>query len=194
MVETVRTPSCVPTFTSAGALSLSLSRRTFIAAGVVGAAALVTAGWLKGPHAPPPAIPRRALDADGEAIMTAVIPVLLAGALPADPAQRESALARTLVAVDAAIAGLTPAVQGELAELFALLSLPPVRLGLARVADPWPRASTADVRAFLDRFRDSNFMLLRSAYAALHEITFAAWYGAPESWPAIGYPGPPPLA
>lgn len=175
-------------------LSLLLSRRSFIAAGVVGAAALATAGWLKGPHAPPPAVPRRALDADGEAIMGAVVPVLLAGALPTDPAQRQAAMTRTLSAVDAAIAGLTPAVQAELAELFALLSLPPVRLGLARVADPWPRASATDVRAFLDRFRDSRFTLLRAACGALHEITFAAWYGAPESWPAIGYPGPPPLA
>jgi hypothetical protein len=175
-------------------LALRISRRTFIAAGVVGAAALVTAGWLKGPHAPPSPVPRGALDADGEAIMAAVIPVLLAGAWPDTPPAQQAALARTLAAVDVAIAGLPPASQAELAQLFALLALPPVRLGLARVAAPWPQAAPHEVRAFLDRFRDSSLMLPRSAYAAFHELVFAAWYGDPQAWTAIGYPGPPALA
>jgi hypothetical protein len=35
--------------------------------------------------------------------------------------------------------------------------------------------------------------LLRVAYFALHELVFAAWYGDPQSWPRIGYPGPPEL-
>jgi hypothetical protein len=39
----------------------------------------------------------------------------------------------------------------------------------------------------------SGFMLLRSAYDALHQLVFAAWYGNPRSWPAIGYAGPPVL-
>ena len=175
-------------------MPFKLSRRTFIAAGIVGTAALVTAGWLKGPHAPPSAEPRRALDADAEAIMRAVVPVLLAGALPEDRAQRSAAVGETLSAIDQAIAGLPAAAQKELAELFALLALPPARLALARVGAPWPQAAVADVRAFLDRFRDSGFTLLRAAYRAMHELTFAAWYGNPRAWPAIGYPGPPPLA
>lgn len=172
---------------------MKISRRTFIAAGVVGAAALVTAGWLRGPHAPPSTAPRRALDADAEAIMGAIVPVLLADALPSPPRERAEAIAQTLSAVDLAIAGLPPAAQAELAQLFALLALPPVRLGLARVGSPWAAAPPADVRAFLDRFRDSSWTLLRSAYDAFHQLVFAAWYGNPRSWPAIGYPGPPVL-
>jgi len=27
----------------------------------------------------------------------------------------------------------------------------------------------------------------------LHELAFAAWYGNPQAWPAIGYAGPPAL-
>ena len=38
---------------SSHARSVIISRRTFIAVGVMGAVALATAGWLKGPHAPP---------------------------------------------------------------------------------------------------------------------------------------------
>ena len=73
-----------PAFTASRppASIVTISRRTFLAAGVVGALALATAGWLKGPHAPPSGISRRTLDADAEAILAAVVPVLLDGALP----------------------------------------------------------------------------------------------------------------
>lgn len=170
-----------------------LSRRTFIATGIVGAVALAAAAWLKGPHAPPSGIARRALDADGEALFGAVAPVLLAGALPEAPVERAQALAETITGIDAAIAGLPIAAQAELAQLLALLALPPVRLGLARVSQPWAQADPADVRRFLDRCRDSPVTMLRAAYDALHKLTFAAWYGNPRSWPAIGYDGPPSL-
>lgn len=173
---------------------MKISRRTFITAGVLGAAALATAGWLRGPHAPGSGIPRRALDADAEAIVGAIIPVMLADALPSAPEARAPAIAQTLAAVDVAIAGLPPAARAELAQLFALLALPPVRMGLARVAEPWPAASATDVRRFLDRFRDSSWTLLRSAYGAMHQLVFAAWYSDPRAWPAIGYPGPPAIA
>jgi len=170
-----------------------LSRRTFIAAGLLGTAALVTARWLRGPHAPP-GDAAVALDADAQAILRAIVPVLLAGALPAEvPAQRR-AIADTVRGIDIAIAGLPPAAQEELRQLFALLALPPARLAIARVSNPWDEATEADVRACLDRFRGSSLTLLRSAYGALHQLTFAAWYGNPESWPRIGYPGPPVLA
>jgi hypothetical protein len=172
---------------------MTLSRRTFIAAGFLGAAALATAAWLRGPHAPASGVPRRALDADGEAIFAAVAPVLLDGALPSDKAARDAALAQTLEGIDTAVAGLSPAAQAELAQLIALLALPPVRFGIARVSDAWPGASPVEVRRFLDNCRDSRFTLMRAAYDALHDLTFAAWYGNANAWPAIGYPGPPSL-
>ena len=172
---------------------MAVSRRTFIAVGIAGAIALATAGWLKGPHAPPSGLRRRMLDADAEAILGAVVPVLLDGALPQVPEERQRMLAETLTAIDTAIAGLPPAAQAELSQLFALLALPPVRLGLARIAAPWQSAAPADVRLCLDRFRESSWSLPRAAYDALHQLTFAAWYGNPQAWPAIGYAGPPSL-
>ena len=83
-----------------------ISRRTFIAAGLAGTAALVVARWLQRPHSRATAAARRALDADGEAIMTAIVPVLLAGALPTAVGERTAAIAETLTHIDAAIAGL----------------------------------------------------------------------------------------
>jgi len=172
---------------------MRLSRRTFIKAGVVGAAALATAAWLRGPHAPAGRPGRRALDADGEAIFAAVAPVLLDGALPSDKSARDAALARTLDGIDTAIAGLSPHAQAELGQLIALLALPPVRYGIARVSDAWTVAPAPQVRRFLDNCRASRFTLMRAAYDALHALTYAAWYGSADSWPAIGYPGPPPI-
>ncbi len=172
---------------------MNRSRRTFIVAGVAGAAALGLAAWLKGPHAPASGVPRRALDADGEALFAAVIPVLLAGALPRAPAERAAAIDETLAGVDLAVSGLPLAAQAELAQLIALLALPPVRWSFARVTSPWRDAPPAQVRAFLDRIRDSSLALPRTAYDALHQLTFAAWYGNTRSWPALGYDGPPAL-
>jgi hypothetical protein len=45
--------------------------------------------------------------------------------------------------------------------------------------------------AFLESWRHSRFDLLKSGYAALHDIIFGAWYAHPDSWESIGYPGPP---
>lgn len=167
------------------------SRRTFIVTGIAGAAALATAAWLRGPHAPPLSASRRALDADADALFGAIAPVLLAGAWPAEAAARSMAARDTLAGIDTAVAGLPPAARKELGELVALFALPPVRLALAGFAAPWHEASPAQVRRFLDRCRDSSVQLLRAAYDALHALTFAAWYGNAPSWPAIGYPGPP---
>lgn len=171
-----------------------ISRRTFIAAGLAGAAALVAARWLQCPHSRATAAARRALDTDGEAIMTAIVPVLLAGALPTAVGERTAAIAETLTHIDAAIAGLPPASQTELAQLFALLALPPARIAFAGITATWQEANPDDVRAFLDRFRASSWTLKRGAYDALHQIVFAAWYGNPRAWPATGYDGPPALS
>jgi len=134
------------------------------------------------------------ISVDGQDILRAIVPIMLAGALPAEPAARAAAIAQTLSALDTAIGGLPAAAQAELAQLFDLLSLPPVRLGIARIDAPWAQAAPEQVRACLDRFRGSSVQLLRAAYDAMHQLTFAAWYGNPQAWAAIGYPGPPALS
>jgi hypothetical protein len=165
-----------------------LSRRTFIFVGAAGAAALVVARLL--PRASPPA---SALDGDATAIMAALAPVMLAGALPSVPTERDDALRETLSGVNVAVAGLSPRQQRELDDLFALLTLAPSRWSLARMTASWQDASRDDVERFLDRLRESRIGVLRAAYDALHQLVMAAWYGNPRAWPAIGYPGPPDL-
>jgi hypothetical protein len=173
------------------------SRRTFIVAGLAGGVALTLATLWRGRDAAPVADPAQEplarLGAAAPAILAAVIPVMLDGALPQPEAARREAAAETLVNVGRAVAGLPPAAQDELAELFALLGFGPARMLLARVGPPWSQASPAEIEAFLASWRQSGFTLLRSAYDALHQIIYAAWYGNPRSWAAIGYAGPPKL-
>lgn len=173
-----------------------LSRRTFIFAGIAGASALAAAGWLRNGGGSSPLLDAAStptLASDAIKVLTAVTPVFLDGALPGDPATANAAVRETVGNIGIAIAGLAPAAQLELGQLFTLLGFAPARIALARVTSPWEEARNEEVAAFLERWRTSGFLLFQSAYAALHQLVFAAWYGNPASWPAIGYPGPPRL-
>jgi len=91
------------------------------------------------------------------------------------------------------VAQLSPAAQREVGELLSLLTLAPTR-GLATgVWSDWAEASVQDVTAFLERWRHSRIGLLQSGYHALHDLVLGAWYADPQSWPSIGYAGPPAL-
>jgi len=174
------------------------TRRTFLVVGLAGGATLVAADWLRRTRGRSPALGANAalatLDPAAPAIVAAIVPLMLDGALPADPADRRAAVTETVANVARAVSGLAPNAQKELGELFSLLSLPPTRVALAGVMTPWADASPEAIAAFLERWRTSGWMLLRSAYDALHQLVLAAWYGNPRAWPSIGYPGPPVLA
>lgn len=174
-----------------------ISRRTFLAAGVAGSAALAAAWWFRNPHGVVHADSATGtlapMDPQTPAILAAIVPILLQAALPDDQIARNDAIRDTVDNIGRAVQGLPPAAQQELSQLFALLAFAPARIALARVASQWDEASPTEVAAFLDRWRTSGFTLLRSAYDALHQLTFAAWYGNPRSWSTIGYAGPPAL-
>ena len=169
---------------------MSPSRRRFVFIGATGAAALIAARWLE-PAVKPPAAP---LSADGADVMRALAPAFLDGALPVEPAERREAIESTVAAIATAIDGLPPAAQDELATLFSLLALAPVRIAFAGLDAAWRDVPVDDANAFLTRLRESRWPVKRAAYDAFHQLTFAAWYANPRAWPAIGYPGPPALA
>jgi hypothetical protein len=169
-----------------------ISRRTLLKAGIAGGAALLLARWLytatTATQSTPP--PPGALDAGARAVVAAIAPVMLAGALPMN---EPLSLQDVVAGVEQAIAGLAPAVRKEIDQLFALLSFAPTRVLIVGIWSPWHEASPASIGAFFERWRNSRFALLRSAYGALHQLVFAAWYSNPNAWPAIGYAGPPSL-
>jgi len=171
-----------------------LTRRQFIKVGIGSAVVLAAAKILhdRWPREPRPAAAPPAPDREARAVVAALVPVVLAGALA--PEQPQSTLSRVTDGVLGAIAGLPPAAQAEIDELFALLSFAPTRFLIAGVHNDWRRASAAQIRRFLDRWRGSRFELPQAGYHALNQLILAAWYTDPQAWPATGYPGPPQIA
>ena len=166
---------------------VNLSRRRLIFTGVAGAAVLAAARWLQWPKDSV----ATTLSADAADVMRAIIPALLDGALPEDATERRAAIDETVGAVAIAIAGLPPTAREELSSLFALLAFGPVRVAFDDVDAGWRQASVTATNAFLMRLQKSRWSVKRTAYDALHQLTFAAWYANPRTWPTIGYPGPP---
>jgi hypothetical protein len=166
-----------------------LTRRRFLVVGVAGVAILAATRWLERPA--PPALAYRFLDRDGAAVIGALVPVVLAGAIPAQGAGREAAVREVVEAFDRAISGLAPAVRAEIDELLGLLRFAPSRYLLTGIGAPLEDANEARIAQFLSRWRTSRFDLLRAGYQALTQLIQASWYGNAASWPAIGYPGPP---
>ena len=161
-----------------------IARRTFLKAGLAGGV-LLGAGGLWYAATREGVAPGR-LDGSTRAMFAAIAPVILAGMLPAQPAARDAVVA----GVETAYGGLSQAAQQELGQLFGLLAFAPSRYLLTGIAS-WQAATPDELARFLDDWRFHRFALLRGAYAALHDLVRGAWYARPESWPAIGYPGPP---
>jgi hypothetical protein len=126
-------------------------------------------------------------------IVAAIVPVMLAEALPPTGDQREQSLREIVRGVDYAIGLLTDATREELRDLFDVLGNALGRVVLAGIWSGWASAKPDDVAEFLDGWRNAYLDLLRQGYQGLHELIMAAWYGNPASWAAIGYPGPPRL-
>ena len=156
------------------------TRREFLKTGVAGALLLNLAACTR-----PPESDRRAV------VLAALIPVFLEGALPATGEARAELITRTIAGVEKAIAGLSLATQKEIGELFDLLSFAPTRMIIAGIWSAWPEATPEAIGRFLESWRHSRFDLLKSGYAALHDLIFGAWYARPDTWAAIDYPGPP---
>ena len=176
----------------------TFTRRELIVTGSAGIALLALANCAQ-PKSPPdgrfgdPQYGYGFLNAADRTIVAAVAAAMLRGALSANLADARAALIDVNRGVDAAVLGLPPNVRDEIRELFGLLAFPPARALAAGVWRSWETADPAVVAAFLERWRFSGIALFRSGYQALHQLIMASWYGQAQSWPRIGYPGPPGL-
>ena len=106
---------------------------------------------------------------------------------------RVAALKNALAEGDTApdVAGLSPAVQREVDQLFSILRLAPVRFAFTGLWSPVEESSAEEIAAFLQRWRTSRFDIQRAGYQAMTQLVQASWYDNPQSWAQIGYPGPP---
>lgn len=168
---------------------METSRRSFLKAGALGALVLAAGGGIyRATRAPAPE--RFVLDGEARAALEAIVPAILAGALPDEANARRDAVAAGIEGVHAAIRNLPLPVQKEVQDLFGLLALGPARRLLTGISGNWSDTPESAVAAFLQDWRTHRVALLRTAYGALHDLALGAWYAQPASWQAIGYPGP----
>ncbi len=160
---------------------MSLTRRELLKTGAAGVALLTLADCAR--HS-------GTLDEAQRNVVAKIAAVMLDGAIPANDPERARAVAEAVAGFAIAVDGLPPQVQGEVQQLFALLTFAPTRRLIAGLP-PWNEATPAQIADFLTRWRFSGFQLLRSGYDALHQLVMAGWYGNDDAWPRIGYPGPP---
>jgi len=158
---------------------LHVDRRQFIRFGLAG---LATVSLVRFGRA---AAPAGVLTGDDRRRLGAIARGLLGSALPSGGG------AKVVTAIDGIIANLPPATQAELRDLFDLIGFAPARLALTGAWSDWDARPTPEIDSALEGWRTSRFALLRSAYAGLHELVMAGWYGDPAAWARIGYDGPP---
>ncbi len=161
-------------------------RRSFLKAGLLGTAAIAAAGTgylaLK-----PAAVPAKyVFDDAAKSVFAAIVPVLLAGALPAGGDAIAQAIART----QTAISSLPLHMQQEVGDLLKLLQLGPARRLLTGIEVDWSAAPQSKVQEFLQSWRTHRSPTLQSGYLALHDLVIGPWYGDESTWERIGYPGP----
>jgi hypothetical protein len=168
-------------------MSPSISRRSFLKVGIIGAITLASAGALyrtMRSAAPPD---RFLLDGEAESALRAISASMLRDAILLGSAQEiQSEIDR----IQEAIAGLPLNTQKEIQDLFSLLAVAPARRFLAGIPNQWQNARQEDVAAFLQKWRTHRFTMLQSAYHALHDLIIGSWYADPSTWASIGYPGP----
>jgi hypothetical protein len=170
-----------------------MHRRTLLGLGVAAGALLALAGggaalvyeraWRDGKLLPA-----------GRDVLAAVARAVLDGSLPNDPVAQAAAIEAHLTRIEATVAAMPAHMQGEIADLLALLALPPLRATLAGLSSAWAHAPLADVQAALQSMRLSPLLLRRQAYNALRDLTHAAYFADASTWPLLHYPGPRALA
>lgn len=169
---------------------MAANRRTFLKLGGLAALALAAGGGVYRYTHPPGPLQRFVLDGEARAALDAIVPAMLAGALPAAAPARAAAISATTERVHHAILGLPLGAQKEVQDLFGLLALAPARRVLTGVSGGWSQADPAQVSVFLQEWRFHSLHMLQTAYHALHDLIIGSWYADPSSWAAIGYPGP----
>lgn len=189
-----------------GLESVSLNRRSLLRAGLGGALFLgtisVTAGLSGCATAPAGrlgAVGTRMdasyqfqfLTTEDIVLFEALIPAILASALPEQPSARRIAIASTVERIDSGIHNFGSANQKELRQLFDLLNFGLTRVTVARVWSSWSNVTIEQADGFLERWRSSGIGLFNNGYMALTKISNVAFYGYKDNWHLSGYPGPP---
>jgi len=119
------------------------------------------------------------------------VPPELAGALrsrPPAPAPSEVDVAGK---ADAFLAPLDAASAKELKQLLALFDNALFSVLTGGPPRPFTRMSPVQQDEHLERWATSRMAVRRTGFQALKRLSAAVYYGAPETYASVGYPGPP---
>ncbi len=170
--------------------STPMSRRSLLKLGLGASAVLATAGLtatLSGCSSDAPASGFQVLRASDIPMLSAIMKALVGPHPAVNAANLDTAIAQ----LDTTLSWTSLAAQKQLTDLFGLLSMGVTRGPLTGLWGNWENATDEQVRAFLERWRDSRLDMLRQGHSALNQLLQMAWYALPVSWEAAGYPGPP---
>jgi hypothetical protein len=95
------------------------------------------------------------------------------------------------VKMDAVAAMADPATQRELRQLVRLFESALAGFLLDGQPHLFTTSSSSRQDRRLEAWARSRIPLRRTGYRALKRLVYASYYASPETWPAIGYPGPP---
>jgi hypothetical protein len=165
-----------------------MQRRTLLKLGLGASVLLALAGG--GLAMLKPGLVGGRLSGPARAVFGALANAILDGSLPAPGPERNAALAAHLQRLEATLAGFPAATQAELSQLLALLASAPGRIGLTGLREDWAEASVVSLQQALQGLRSSSLAMRQQVYHALRDLTNAAYYADPQSWPLLGYPGP----
>jgi Gluconate 2-dehydrogenase subunit 3 len=166
-------------------------RRSFLWKGLAGVALLAAGGgtWFATRATRPVAsLPPLQVFSPQEAAVLLAIADRLVPERPGFPPPRQLGLAARM---DAIAAMAHPATQGELRQLVRLFESALSGLLLDGQPTLFTTSSPAQQDRRLSAWAASRLPLRRTGYRALKRLVYSSYYSSPETWPVIGYPGPP---
>jgi hypothetical protein len=167
---------------------MALSRRSFLGLGLVGAGLLALGGVGLRPTVLRAATkPLRALDERTFSVLAAFAERVAPGG-GAFPAASGVQVAEK---VDALLATCAPGMVAEIKQALLLFDNALAGLLLDQRPSTFTACDPATQDAILESWKSSRLDLRRRVYKALRGLCAGAYYGSPEVYAAIGYPGPP---
>jgi hypothetical protein len=168
-------------------------RRSFLKYGLAGAALLAVGGGTflatrRTRPAPGLTGPFVALGPEEATVLLALSERLLP-ARPGFPSPLDVDLPRR---IDALVSLMPPDGQKEVRQLVGLFENALAGLVLDGQLRTFTAGSPEQQDARIRSWQTSRILVRRTGYRALKKIVYSSYYGAPETWKAIGYPGPPP--
>lgn len=167
------------------------SRRGFLKRGFFGALVLGMGGsWLATRRSALVVIPEglQVFDPGEYAVMWAIVQRFA----PSREGFPSADTVRATVGCDGILAMTEEATQQEVKQLLMLFENALPNFLFAGRSEPFTQLPPHEQDEVLAEWRDSRLSIRRTGYLALRGLAMAAYYGNPQTWAALGYPGPPP--